>query len=46
MKIEWTILSKDDYFKNIEYLENYWTEKEVLNFIEVVDYCINLLEKG
>jgi hypothetical protein len=46
MNIEWTILSKDDYFQNIEYLENYWTEKEVLNFITEVDYCINLLSKG
>ena len=43
MNVKWTFLSKEDYFKNIEYLEIYWTEKEVVNFIEKVDYCINLL---
>ena len=43
MNVKWTLLSKEDYFKNIEYLEIYWTEKEVVNFIEKVDYCINLL---
>ena len=43
MNVKWTLLSKEDYFKNIEYLEIYWTEKEVVNFIEEVDYCINLL---
>ena len=46
MKIEWTFASKNDYWKNIEYLENHWTEKEVLNFIEEVDYSLNLLAKG
>ena len=45
MKIEWTFASKNDYWKNIEYLENHWTEKEVLNFIEEVDYSLNLLAK-
>lgn len=46
MKVEWTLLARDDYWKNIEYLENNWTEKEVLNFINKVDYSINLLVKG
>ena len=46
MKVEWTLLARDDYWKNIEYLENNWTEKEVLNFINEVDYSINLLAKG
>ena len=45
MKIEWTQASKIDYWQNIEYLENYWSEKEVLNFIIEVDYCLNLLTK-
>ncbi len=43
MKIEWTFLSKNDYWKNIEYLESRWTEKEVLNFIHEVDFSVNLL---
>lgn len=46
MKISWTLLSKNDYWKNIEYLENYWSEKEVLHFIEKVDFSLNLLSKG
>jgi len=43
MKIEWTLASKNDYWKNIEYLENHWSEKEVLNFINEIDYSLNLL---
>ena len=46
MKIEWTLLSRDDYWKNIEYLEKHWTKKEVVNFINEVDYSIDLLIKG
>ena len=46
MKIEWTWASKDDYWKNIEYLESRWSEKEVLNFINEVNYSIDLLKKG
>jgi hypothetical protein len=45
MKIEWTLVSKNDYWKNIEYLENHWCEKEILNFINEIDYSINLLAK-
>ena len=46
MKISWTLLSKNDYWKNIEYLEHYWSEKEVLTFIEKVDFFLNLLSNG
>lgn len=45
MKIEWTLASKNDYWKNIEYLENRWSEKEVLNFIEEVEFSLGLLSK-
>ena len=45
MKIEWTLASKNDYWQNIEYLENHWSEKEVLNFINEIDYSLNLLAK-
>ena len=45
MKIEWTLASKNDYWKNIEYLENRWSEKEVLNFINEIEYSLNLLAK-
>lgn len=46
MKIEWTLASKNDYWQNIEYLESKWSEKEVLNFINQVEYSIDLLQKG
>jgi hypothetical protein len=45
MRIEWTFASKEDYWKNIEYLENRWSRKEVLNFINEVDYSLSLLTK-
>ena len=44
MRIEWTSKSRNDYWKNIEYLERDWTNKEVLNFIENVEYAIGLLK--
>jgi hypothetical protein len=46
MKIEWTLVSKDDYWNNIEYLESRWSETEVLNFINEVDHSPNLLLKN
>jgi hypothetical protein len=45
MKIEWAFAAKIDYWKNIEYLENHWSEKEVLNFINEIEYSLNLLAK-
>ncbi len=46
MKIEWTLYSRNDYWQNIEFLENNWSEKEVFNFIKEVDLSLNLLLKG
>ena len=45
MKIEWTLNSKNDYWQNIEYPEKHWSEKEALNFINEVDYSLNLLAR-
>jgi len=45
MKIEWTLASKNDYWQNIEYLELHWSEKEVVKFIEEIQYSLNLLLK-
>ena len=44
MRLEWTSKSRNDYWKNIEYLERDWTNKEVLNFIDNVEYAIGLLK--
>ena len=45
MKIDWTLKSRNDYWQNIEYLENNWSEKIVANFIEEVHYSLQLLQK-
>ena len=45
MKIKWTLKSRNDYWQNIEYLEKNWSEKIVMNFIEEVNYSLQLLEK-
>ena len=45
MKIDWTLKSRNDYWQNIEYLENNWSEKIVANFIEEVNYSLQLLQK-
>ena len=37
MKISWTPTAKKTYFAVLDYLEEAWTEKEVLNFIEEVN---------
>ena len=46
MKIKWTLKSRNDYWQNIEYLENYRSEKTILNFIFEVKNTLDLLEKG
>ena len=46
MIIEWTLASKEDYWKNIEYLENNWSEKEVLNFIKDNNICFHIHRYG
>ena len=44
MKIEWTFLAKNDFWQNIEYLEEHWTENDVVNFIAAVENAIALLQ--
>jgi plasmid stabilization system protein ParE len=44
MIIEWSYLAKIDYWKNIEYLENEWSPKEVVAFIKSVDQHLELLK--
>lgn len=46
MDIKWSFLAQIDYWSNIEYLEDEWSEKEVVSFIDNVDYAIKLLEKN
>ncbi|MDR7369678.1 type II toxin-antitoxin system RelE/ParE family toxin [Flavobacterium aquidurense] len=44
-QIIWTQAAKNDYWKNIEYLENEWTLQDVYNFIDKTESLIELLSK-
>jgi hypothetical protein len=44
-RIIWTKVAKNDYWKNIEYLEKEWTLQDVYNFIDKTDALIELLSK-
>ena len=46
MQIIWTEIALDDYDECICYLENYFSEKEILNFIFQMDYSMNLIHKN
>jgi hypothetical protein len=41
--IVWSPQAKRDYWQNIDYLELKWSIQDVLNFIEKVDYTIQLI---
>lgn len=45
IRIIWTKIAKNDYWKNIEYLEKEWTLQDVCNFIDKTDALIDLLLK-
>ena len=44
--IIWSPQAKRDYWQNIDYLELKWSIQDVLNFIEKVDYTIQLITKN
>lgn len=43
MNIIWSPLAKTDFWRNIEYLEQEWSPKEVISFIEQVEHHIDLI---
>jgi hypothetical protein len=43
-KITWSAESKLTYLAILEYLEREWSEKEIVNFVELVDNKLNLLQ--
>lgn len=45
VQIIWTTIAKNDYWKNIEYLESEWTLQDVYNFMDKTDNLIQLLMK-
>ncbi|MES2588256.1 MAG: type II toxin-antitoxin system RelE/ParE family toxin [Bacteroidota bacterium] len=46
MKLEWTEIALDDYDNCIHYLENEFTEKEILSFILTMENCLDLIKKN
>ena len=44
--IIWSPQAKRDYWQNIDYLELKWSIQDVLNFIEKVDYTVQLIAKN
>lgn len=44
--IRWNKLARLDYFKNIDYLLENWSEKEAQGFVDQVSRIENLLSKG
>lgn len=45
VKIIWTEIAKNDYWKNIEYLESEWTLNDVYSFTDKTNDLIELLKK-
>lgn len=43
--IHWSVLAKEDYWNNIDYLLSEWTQEEALNFITKVDEYLNIIVK-
>jgi plasmid stabilization system protein ParE len=43
--IYWSVLAKEDYWNNIDYLLSEWTQEEALNFITKVDEYLNIIAK-
>lgn len=46
MIVIWSPQAKTDYWQNIDYLELEWNFQDVLNFIEKVEYTIQLIAKN
>jgi plasmid stabilization system protein ParE len=44
--VRWNKLARLDYFQNISYLQQNWSEKDAQNFIDKVFEIENMLAKG
>jgi len=45
-KVNWNPWARKDYYDNIDFLLEEWTEAEAQNFIDQVDEIIFILEQG
>jgi len=43
MKVKWSFQARIDYWANIDYLEDEWSENEALKFINNAEYTIGLI---
>lgn len=41
MKVRWTPASKITYLKVIAYLDEFWSKRELQNFVDIVENVIN-----
>lgn len=46
MDVIWSPQAKKDYWQNIDYLEAEWTFQDVANFIDKIEYTINILNNN
>lgn len=44
--IHWSQTAQDDYWDNIDFLLNRWTETEATHFINEVEQVLNILKQG
>ena len=44
MKISWTPTARKTYFNILEYLEQTWTKREALNFVDEVEKVLNQIK--
>ncbi len=46
IKIIWSNEAENTFQKNIEYLQNNWTEKEILNFVRQTNHIVFRIEEN
>ena len=44
--IYWSEIAQEDYWKNIDFLERNWTEKEAILFINKVEQILKILKQN
>ena len=46
MNIQWSPVARLDYIQNITYLEEHWSEREIIVFNQSIEHHLNLLSSG
>jgi plasmid stabilization system protein ParE len=45
-QVNWNRLAREEYYDNIDYLLQKWSEKEAQQFIDLVDEIVSILRQG